>query len=71
MANERNRMTDDSMRGGMGERQGGGQPGRDSAERDEPMAEHIRGTGDDQDEDEFEEAGDLDEEEDEEESGTI
>ena len=80
MANERDRMTDDgstddSMRGGMADREGGStgrQPGSESAERsgDEASAERVRGTGDDLEDDELEETDEVDEE-DEEEDGTI
>ncbi len=78
MANERDRMTnernsDDSTRGGMGDRQGGIR--RDeSSERlgDETNAERLRGTGDELDDDEFEGTDEGDEEEEEEEEdGTI
>ena len=77
MANERDRMTDDrntddSMRGGMGDREGGRGMGGDATDRPgDETSERIRGTGDDMEEDEFDEAEDLDEDEDEEESGTI
>jgi hypothetical protein len=73
MANERDRTIDDSMTGGMGnEGESGGQD-RDSMERmgDESNVERMRGTGDDLDDDEFEDAEDTDEDEEEEGDGTI
>jgi hypothetical protein len=68
MANERDRMIDDSTTAGMGN-----QGDRDSMERtgDEADAERMRGTGDDLDDDEFEDAEDMDEDDEEEGDGTI
>jgi hypothetical protein len=74
MANERDRMIDDTT-GGMGDQGGstGGGQDHDSMERtgDESNVERMRGTGDDLDDDELEDAEDTEEEDEEPGDGTI
>ena len=77
MANERDPMTDDrnrgeSIRGDMGEHQGGRRPEGESTDRSrEESAERLRGTGDDLEDEEFEETEDVEEDEEDEGEGTI
>ena len=74
MANERDRMPNEPKSGeGMTGESSQRRPGETGEERlgDETGAERMRGTGDDADDDEFEEADDLDEDEEEEGDGTI
>ena len=74
MANERDRMPNEPKggEGGLGD-SSQRRPGESAEERvgDETGAERMRGTGDDTDDDEFEEGDDLDEDEEEEGDGTI
>lgn len=76
MANERDRMPNEPRSGGEGTTGDSSQrrPGEAAEERmgDETGAERMRGTGDDADDDEFEEGDDeLEEDEEEEGDGTI